>query len=192
MKRTLIAVAAALLLPSGAAQAAPYVGIDLNANLLDLNESTAASYPQSTLGPQFHAGYLLDGLNLAGELGYSTSRGEQTPDNLRLNMLTGDALYYVPVGGILNIILTGGMAETNYGDSEATYAVGVEHGETKSFRTGNTIFGGNEFDWRAGAGLSFRLADSYEIHLISRYQPISMGDRGNYLFSMNFGVNFYF
>lgn len=191
MKHILIAAAAALLLPSGVAEAAPYVGIDLNANVLDVNQSTS-SFPQSALGPQFHAGYLFDNLDLAGELGYGISRAKQDPDNFRLNMLTGDALYYVPIGGFLKLILTGGVADVNYGDSRATFAVGTQHGEVRSFRTGNTVFGGSEFDWRAGTGLSFQLFDGYEVHAIARYQPLSMGNRSNYLLALAFGMNFYF
>jgi len=192
MKRTLIAAAAALLLPSGAAEAAPYVGVNLNVNTLDVNQANTAAFPQSTIGGDFHGGYRFDNLNLAGELGYGTSRGEQTPDNLRINMLTGDALYYVPIGGFLNIVLTAGIAEVNYGDSRATYSVVQENGQTKSVRTGNTIFHGNEFDWRVGPGFSFALADGYEVHLITRYQPLSMGERNNYSLSLSFGMNFYF
>jgi opacity protein-like surface antigen len=192
MKRTLIAAAIALLLPSGAALASPYVGFNLNANLLDMNQANASSFPQTTLGPDFHAGYRFDNLNLAGELGYGISRGDQTPDNLRINMLTADALYYVPIGGFLNVVLTAGMAEVNYGDSQATFSVVQENGQTKSVRTGNTIFGGNELDWRVGTGLSFAFTDGYEVHLLTRYQPLSMGDRTNYSLSAGFGMNFYF
>lgn len=191
MKRILIAAAAALLLPS-VAEASPYIGVDLNANMLDYKLGSASTFPQSALGPQFHVGYLADGLNLAGELGYTTTRGEQTPDNLRINLLTADALYYVPVGGFLRVVLTAGMADMNYGDSRATYSVVRTNRQTKSMRTGNTIFGGNEFDWRAGTGLSFAIADGYEAHLLTHYQPISMGNRANYLLGLSFGMNFYF
>ena len=68
-------------------------------------------------------------MNLAGELGYGTSRGEQDPDNLRIDMLTADALYYVPIGGFVNWIVTAGGAEMNYGDSTATYSVYQKNGD---------------------------------------------------------------
>jgi len=191
MKRTLIAAAAALLLPPAAAEAAPYVGVNLNATSLDTNQSNPASFPESTIGPDFHVGYRIDSLNLAGELGYGTNRGTQDPDILRINMLTGDALYYVPIGGFLNGVLTAGMAETNYGMSSPTFHVAMVNGVNKSFRTGNTIFHGNEFDWRVGGGLSFQLTDTYEVHLLARYQPMSMGELTNYALSLSFGMNFY-
>lgn len=192
MNRTLIAAAATLFLLSGAAQAAPYVGIDLNANLLNLNQSDSSDYPQTTVGPDFHVGYRLDEFNLAGELGYSTSRGEQDPDNLRLNMLSLDGLYYVPVGGFVKLILTGGMADMNYGDSTATYSVYQKDGFSHQARQGNTVFQGDEVDWRAGAGLSFAITDGYELHFITRYQPVSMKGLADYSLSLNFGMNFYF
>jgi hypothetical protein len=193
MKSSLVVVAAAsMLLWSSGADASPYVGIDLNADLLNLNPADSFNDPQATVGPAFHVGYRFDGLNLAGELGYSTSRGEQDPDYLHLNMLTVDGLYYVPVGGFLSLILTAGAAEVNYGDSTATFFVSQVNGVTKTFRQGNTVFNGDEFDWRAGAGLSFALTDSYEIHFLTRYQPVSMRGLADYSLGLDFGMNFYF
>jgi Outer membrane protein beta-barrel domain len=192
MNRTLIAAAAALLSMSGAAQAAPYAGIDLNASLLNLNPSDSSDYPQSTVGPQIHAGYRFDRANLAVELGYSTSRGEQDPDNLRLNMTTLDGLYYIPVGGFVSIVLTGGMADMNYGDSTAIYTVYQKDDVSHQARTGITVFNGDEFDWRAGGGLSFAITDGYEVHFITRYQPVKMDGLADYSLSLNFGMNFYF
>jgi Outer membrane protein beta-barrel domain len=192
MNRTLIAAAAALLSMSGVAQAAPYAGIDLNASLLNLNPSDSSDYPQSTVGPQIHAGYRFDRANLAVELGYSTSRGEQDPDNLRLNMLTVDGLYYIPVGGFVSIVLTGGMADMNYGDSTAIYTVYQKDDVSHQTRTGITVFNGDEVDWRAGGGLSFAITDGYEVHFITRYQPVSMEGLADYSLSLNFGMNFYF
>lgn len=192
MNRVLIAAAAVLFLLPGAAQAAPYVGLDLNANLLNLNQANSSTYPQTTIGPDFHVGYRFNNLNLAGELGYGTSRGEQNPDNLRLDMLTADALYYVPVGGFVNWIVTAGGAEVNYGDSTATYSVYQKNGFDHTLRTGNTVFHGDEFDWRVGTGLSFILTDGYEVHFITRYQPVSMHGLSDYSLSLAFGMNFYF
>jgi hypothetical protein len=192
MNRVLIAAAAVLFLLPGAAQAAPYVGLDLNANLLNLNPSDSSTYPQTTIGPDFHVGYRFDNLNLAGELGYGTSRGEQDPDNLRIDMLSADALYYVPIGGFVSWIVTAGGAEMNYGDSTATFSVYQKDGENHTLRTGNTVFHGDEFDWRVGTGLSFVFTQGYEIHFITRYQPVSMHGLSDYSLSLAFGMNFYF
>ena len=192
MNRILIAAAAALFLLPGAAQAAPYVGLDLNANLLNLNQADSSTYPQTTIGPDLHVGYRFDNLNLAGELGYGTSRGEQDPDNLRIDMLTADALYYVPIGGFVNWIVTAGVADINYGDSTATFSVYQKNDVNRTARTGNTVFHGDEFDWRVGTGLSFILTQGYEIHFITRYQPISMHGLSDYSLSLAFGMNFYF
>jgi|GEM_PF-5829109 len=192
MNRILIAAAAALFLLPGAAQAAPYVGLDLNANLLNLNQADSSTYPQTTIGPDLHVGYRFDNLNLAGELGYGTSRGEQDPDNLRIDMLTADALYYVPIGGFVNWIVTAGVADINYGDSTATFSVYQKNDVNRTTRTGNTVFHGDEFDWRVGTGLSFILTQGYEIHFITRYQPISMHGLSDYSLSLAFGMNFYF
>jgi len=189
MNRILIAAATALFLLPGAA---PYAGIDLNASLLNLNSSDSSAYPQSTIGPNVHVGYRFDNWNLAGELGYGTSRGEQDPDNLRLDMLSADALYYVPIGGFLNLVLTAGGAEVNYGDSTATYSVYQKAGFSHTLRTGDTVFHGDEFDWRAGGGLSFVITEGYEVHFIGRYQPISMQGLSNYSLGLDFGINFYF
>ncbi|MGH6829112.1 MAG: outer membrane protein [Rhizomicrobium sp.] len=179
-----------LATPPLTALADPYLGFDLDAAALDLAPGDPATYPQSLLGVGAHGGYRFD--NFAGELGYSTVRGEMTPDNIRLNQLTLDGLYYVPVGGFLSLLFTGGAADTNYGDSTFTTSTYQANGTTKSVRQGNTVFGGNEFDWRAGAGLSFSLTDGYEVHFITRYQPLSMNRVANYQLSLNVGVNFYF
>ena len=192
MNRTFLCAAAALFSLPGAAQAAPYVGIDLNANLLNLKPSDSSAFPQTTVGPDFHVGYRFNNLNLAGELGYGTSKGRQDPDNLRLNMLTADALYYVPIGGFMNLILAGGAAEMNYGDSTATSIVFQKNGVSRTARQGNTIFHGDELDWRAGAGLSFILTEGYEVHFLTRYQPVSMHGIADYSLALNFGMNFYF
>lgn len=192
MTRTLLAAAAALFLSSLNAVAAPYVGVDLNANLLDLNSNNSFNTPETTIGPDFHVGYRFNNLNLAGELGYGTNRGEQTPDNLRMDMLTADGIYYVRLGGFVNLLFTAGMAEMNYGDSTATYSVYQVNGITKTSRQGNTVFHGDEFDWRGGGGLSFALTDGYEIHFIGRYQPVSMHGMANYSLGLDFGMNFYF
>lgn len=192
MKSSLIIAAASVLLCSPGADASPYAGIDLNGDLLNLNSADSSLYPQSTVGPDVHVGYRFDGLNLAAELGYGTGRGKQDPDILRLDMLSADGLYYVPVGGFLSLILTAGGAEVNYGDSTATFTVNQTNGVTKTFRVGNTVFHGDEFDWRAGAGLSFALTDGYEIHFITRYQPVSMNGLATNSLSLDFGMNFYF
>ena len=192
MNRILIAAAAVLFLLPRAAQAAPYVGLDLNANLLNLNQADSSTYPQTTIGPDLHVGYRFDNLNLAGELGYGTSRGSQDPDNLRIDMLTADALYYVPIGGFVNWIVTAGAADINYGDSTATFSVYQKDEVNHTARTGNTVFHGDEFDWRVGTGLSFILTQGYEIHFITRYQPVSMHGLSDYSLSLAFGMNFYF
>lgn len=192
MNRNLIAAAAALLLLSASAEASPYAGIDVDADLVNLKPSAPSAYPQSTIGPFLHVGYLFDDLNLAGELGYGTSRGQQEPDNFRLDTLSLDGLYYVPIGGFVNLILTGGMADMNYGDSTATFSIYQKGGYNRTTRTGITQFSGDEIDWRAGTGLSFTLASGYELHFITRYQPLAMNGLSDYSLSLTFGMNFYF
>lgn len=191
MKISLSLAVAILGLLTGGAQAAPYLGFDINAQSLNLEPNQPAVYPQSGLGVNLHAGYRFD--NVAGELGYGFARGEVAPNNLRLNQLTLDGLYYVPVGGFLNLVLTAGAAETNYGDSSfVTTIVQRDDGSTKSQRQGVTQFGGDEFDWRVGGGLSFSFLDAYEVHVLTRYQPLSLGDRASYALTLNAGMNFYF
>lgn len=192
MKSSIVAAAASLLLWPSGANASPYAGIDLNADLINLNSADSSLYPQSAVGPNLHIGYRFDDLNLAAELGYGSDRGKQDPDILRLNNLSLDGLYYVPMGGFLSLVLTAGGTEVNYGDSEPIFTVSQTNGVTKTFRTGNTIFHGDEFDWRAGAGVSFAILDGYEVHFLTRYQPVSMGSRSDYSLSLDFGMNFYF
>lgn len=176
---------------AGAALAAPYLGFDIDAKSLNLEPSQSQGLPQNGLGVDLHGGYRFD--NLAGELGYGYARGEVAPNNLRLNQLTLDGLYYVPVGGFLNLVLTAGGADTNYGDSTfTTRQVSRSDGTTKTQRQGITQFGGNEFDWRAGGGLSFNFIDGYEVHFLTRYQPLSLGGRASYALTLNVGMNFYF
>jgi hypothetical protein len=88
--------------------------------------------------------------------------------------------------------VTAGGAEMNYGDSTATYSVYQKNDVNHTLRTGNTVFHGDEFDWRAGTGLSFILTEGYEIHFITRYQPVSMKGLADYSLGASFGMNFYF
>ena len=175
-----------------AALADPYLGFDVDASALDLAPGDPPTYAQSLLGVGAHGGYRLG--NIAAELGYSTVRGEMAPNNIRLNKLSLDGLYYVPVGGgFLNLVFTGGAVETNFGDSN--FITGIYQAKdniTKSFRQGDTVFGGDELDWRAGAGLSFPFAGFYEVHVITRYQPLFISGLANYDLSLSVGMNFYF
>ena len=44
----------------------------------------------------------------------------------------------------------------------------------------------------AGGGLSFVITESYEVHFLGRYQPVSMHGLSDYSMGLDFGMNFYF
>ena len=52
-----------------------------------------------------------------------------------------------------------------------------------------TILSGNEFNWRAGGGLSFSFANGYEFHAIGRYEPVTMNGIAQNAISFETGFN---
>jgi hypothetical protein len=174
-----------------AAGAEPYVGLDSNRYSLTLSNSASQLTPQSAAGEDIHIGDRFG--NLAGELGYgtSTSYSNLSLDNLHLTRLTADGIFYLPVAGGLNILLTAGGARTNYGIS--TYARNYYQldNKTKSNNADAPVISGDELNWRAGAGLSFGL-DEFELRTLVRYQPLSLQGQAQNALSLDFGINFYF
>src|ERR1700755_2419256 len=168
MTRFLLPAILIALLPASAADAAIYAGLDLSIDSVSFKDSAPSLFPESLIGPQIHAGYHLD--SFAVELGYGTTRKSEQDTDLRFDRLTADGLYYVPVGGFLNLVLTGGVTQDNYGASTFTKKSYTQDGTVKDTRIGSTILNGNELNWRAGGGLSFSFAGGYEFHVIGRYE----------------------
>jgi hypothetical protein len=191
MKRHILLAGLFSTLALSAADAAPYVGANIEVSSVDLNDSASALYPQSVNGFDIHVGDHFG--NFAVEIGYEAIGNKLTEINndLHIDKLTADGISYIPVLGILNILLTGGISETNYGDSTYNFTQ-VSTTDLKSHRIATTNFNGDEFDWRAGAGFSFLFSNDYDLHIIARYEPISMGDRADYALSIYSGVNIYF
>jgi len=187
MIRSLLLAVLIALLPASAANAAVYAGLDLSADSISFNSSAPSLFPESLIGPQIHAGYHLGDFGV--ELGYGTTRKSELDTDLRFNRLTADGLYYLPVGGILNLVLTGGVTENNYGASTFLQKSYTQNGDVKNTRVGVTILSGNEFDWRAGGGLSFSFAGGYELHVIGRYEPLTMGHLASNVLSLETGFN---
>jgi hypothetical protein len=175
------------LLPASAAEAAVYAGFDLAADSLNLNSTAPQLFSQSLIGPQIHGGYHWN--DFAAELGYGTTRKSEQQTDLRFNRLTLDGIYYIPVGGFLNLALTGGMSEDNYGASNYTRKSYTEDGIIKDTRVSSTILHGNEFNWRLGGGLSFSFAGGYEFHVLAHYEPVSMNGLANNALSLQTGFN---
>jgi hypothetical protein len=174
------------------AQAAPYFGFDANNYSISLKDSASDFYPQSVGGLDLHVGDRIGAL--AGEIGYGTSmmHGNSYADNLRLTLVNMDGLFYLPIAGGLNLLLTAGGSETNYGISSiARNYFQDSQGRQRSNSADVPILGGNEFDWRAGAGFSFGL-DEFELRAVARYQPLSMGNVSENAFSVAVGLNMYF
>jgi hypothetical protein len=174
------------------AAAAPYLGLDGDRASLDLNLADPALYQQATSGINFHLGDRFG--MVGGEIGYSSNvaAGSNNGDALHLDQMTVDGLFYLPVMGNFDLLFDAGGAETNYGISvfgRNSYTDSA--GKIKSSNGDVTVLGGNEFDWRAGAGLSFAYGDNFEIHAIGRYQPLSMQGSADKLLSLTIGVNFY-
>src|ERR1700722_3056007 len=182
-----------LMLPAclSAASAAPYIGLDGNRYSLTLSNSSSELVPQSAGGEDFHVGDRFG--NLAGEIGYGTSSSYSNvySDNLHLTRLTADSIFYLPVAGGLNLLLTAGGAETNYGISTYVRNSYQVDGEYKTSSGDAPVSGGNELDWRAGGGLSFGL-DQFELRVLLRYQPLSMQSQAQNALSLDVGLNFYF
>jgi hypothetical protein len=169
------------------AEAAIYAGVDLGADSIDMKTSAPNIYPQDVIGPGVHLGDNFG--NWAVELGYTTTRKSQNQNDIRFNRLTGDGLLYLPIGGFLNFLVTAGVSETNFGDSTYTDKAYKQDGIDKTTRISTTLLNGDEFNWRAGSGLSFVLADGYEFHVIGRYEPLSMKGFASYALSVSTGFN---
>lgn len=187
MTRFLLPAILIALLPTSVANAAIYAGFNLTADSVNFTDAAPSVLSESLIGPEVHLGYHLSDFGV--ELGYGTTRKSEQDTDLRFNRLTGDGLFYVPVGGILNLVLTGGVAEDNYGASTFVKKTYTQNGIVKDTRVGTTLLSGNEFDWRAGGGLSFSFAGGYEIHVIGRYEPLTMGHLANNALSLQTGFN---
>ena len=181
-----------LLACLSAAVAEPYVGLEGNRYSLTLSNSASQSTPQSAAGEDIHVGDRFG--NLAGEIGYGTSSSYSNvyQDNLHLTRLSADGIFYLPVAGGLNILLTAGGVRTNFGIS--TYARNyyqAADGQSRSSNADAPVLSGDEMNWRAGAGLSFGL-DQFELRTLLRYQPLSLQGQAQNALSLDIGLNFYF
>jgi hypothetical protein len=187
MKVSILAVLAFSLLPLSAAQAAVYAGLDLSVASTDLKDSTSNLYPESSIGPGVHLGY--HGNDWAVELGYGTTHKALQETEIRYNRLTGDGLVYVPLGGFLNLLVTAGLSDDNFGASTFQHKSYQQDGIDKSTRVATTVLTGDELNWRGGAGFSFSFGGGYEFHVIGRYEPLTMKGLSNYALSMDTGFN---
>jgi hypothetical protein len=179
-----------LAIPS-AAMAQFYGGLEGDRYSITLKSTASQVYPQATAGEDLHLGYRWR--NFAGEAGFGTSAytSDGNFDNMHLTRATLDGFYYLPVFGGLNILFTAGGSEINYGISTDvriyTTALGVTHVSNGD----QTVLHGDEFDWRAGGGFSFGF-DEFELRVLGRYQPLSMGNTASNALSIDFGINVYF
>lgn len=170
------------------AEAAIYAGVDLGVDSTDLNQSANNLFPQSTIGPSIHIGDHFGGLAL--ELGYGTTRKTEQQTDQRYDRLSGDGLAYVPLGGFLDLVLTAGLSQTNYGAS--TYELKSftnSRGVLREARESITLLHGDQLDWRGGGGFSFAFLNGYEFHVIGRYEPLTMKGLSNYAISLDTGFN---
>ena len=170
------------------AAAAIYAGVDLGVDSTGLDQSANSLFPQSTIGPSVHIGDHFGGFGVEMSYG-SSSRAEQQTD-LRYNRLTGDGLAYVPIGGFLDLVLTAGLSQTNYGAS--TYQLKGftnSQGVLRQVRQSTTLLHGDQLDWRGGGGFSFPFLNGYEFHVIGRYEPLTMKGLSNYAISLDTGFN---
>ena len=187
MTRFLLPAILLALLPASAAQAQIYAGLDLNVDSVNFTDAAPETFSEANIGPAIHAGYHLS--DFAVELGYGTTRKSEQNTDLRFNRLTGDGLFYVPLGGFLNLVLTGGVAEDNYGASTFIKKSYTQDGTVKDTRASTTLLHGDEFNWRAGGGFSFSFDGGYELHIIGRYQPLSMNGLATNVMSIQTGFN---
>jgi hypothetical protein len=187
MTKKFLLTALLILAPFSVAEAAVYAGADLNIDSVNLKSTAPQGYPQSTIGPGIHLGDRFD--SVAVELGYSTTHKEFQQTNLRFNRLTGDGIGYVPLGGMLNLLVTAGLSETNFGASSFTDKAYSQNGTTKTTRVGTTLLSGSKLDWRGGGGLSFALGKGYELHVVGRYEPLTMRGLSSYALSVDTGFN---
>jgi hypothetical protein len=187
MTRFLLPAILIALLPASVANAGIYAGFNLTADSVNFTDAAPNVLSESLIGPELHLGYHLSDVGV--ELGYGTTRKSAQDTDLRFNRLTADGLFYVPVSGFLNLVATGGLAQDNYGASTFVKKSYTQNGDVKDTRIGTTILSGNEFDWRAGGGLSFSFAGGYEIHVIGRYQPLTMKHLASNALSLETGFN---
>ena len=173
------------------AHAAPYMGLDADRTAITLKGVDPELYPQSAAGEDIHIGERFG--NVAGELSYSsdTFGDGGTLDNLHLDRLAADGVFYLPIYGGLNILAIAGGGEINYGISSYARNYFLADTKQKTINTDQTLTEGDEFDWRAGGGLSFGF-DQFEIRAVARYQPLSMQHQAQNALSLDIGLNVYF
>ena len=187
MKKCLILAALFAVMPLASAQAALYAGFDLTADSINLSDTALNLYPEAAIGPGVHIGERFR--NFAVELSYGTTRNSLQQADLRFDRLTADGIYYIPLGGFLNLLATAGISETNFGTSTYTEQAYQQDAVTKVTRVSTTLLHGNTLDWRVGSGLSFALGDGYEFHVMGRYEPLHASGLANYALSVNAGFN---
>ena len=123
---------------------------------------------------------------------HSASGGASGPWSvpvLTCSGLTGDGIGYVPLGGFLNLLLTAGLSQTNFGASNFIEKGYTQNGTAKTTRIATTLLSGSELDWRAGGGLSFALGEGYELHVVGRYEPLTLRGLSSYALSVDTGFN---
>ena len=187
MKKSLFLAGLLTVMPLFPAHAAIYAGADLVADSINLNDSALNLYPEGALGPSVHIGDRFG--NFAVELGYGTTRNSYQQADLRFDRLTGDGIFYLPVGGFLKLLATAGISETNFGTSTYTEQSYVQDGITKTARHSTTLLHGNALDWRAGTGFSFAFGEGYEFHVMGRYEPLATKNLANSALSVDAGFN---
>ena len=180
-----------LLAVPAAAMAQLYGGLEGDRYSITLKSTASQLYPQATSGEDIHLGYRRR--SFAGEIGLGTSsyKSDGNFDNMHLTRATLDGFYYLPIFGGLNLLLTAGGSVINYGISTDVQNFTTVSGVLHTSNADQTVLHGNEFDWRAGGGFSFGL-DEFELRVLGRYQPLSMGNTASNALSIDFGINMYF
>jgi len=170
------------------ATAEPYFVLGGDASVIDLKNPPPALYPQSAGGLGFDLGERFG--MVAGEIGYGENNtgGSANVDAMHFDQMRADGILYIPILGTLNLLLTGGGAETNYGISAFARNPYTDNGKVKTANGDTTVIHGNEFDWRAGTGFSIAFSDDFELRAVARYQPLSMNNSADSMISFSFGI----
>lgn len=187
MKTIIFTAATAIVMMTGAAQAAevtglnPYVGIDATYNDVSYDNGLGAVLDDSLWGGNIYAG-IRPHMNWGVEAGYFRTReGEKdtalTSSDVKLWGLTLDAMGYLPVSADNRFELIGSAG--------AVWSKAEVNGPGGSADDTETT-------WRAGLGAQYHVTDAVGFRAMAHYQPADYDDTVNHIITYAVGVNYSF
>lgn len=179
-----LALVASMVAAAPAAQAGPYVGVDIQGLAPFYRDNLFATEPQHFGGGDVHVGWRQGIFALEG--GWAIAQGGEGDNRLSLSGLTLDALVYSPVRfGTVEPFLTVGTANLLARSATITRTVTPDSWSV----TTAPLFSEQNWDWRAGAGLEWGFTQALRGRLTARYEDFTFTGKMHGGVTLSFGIN---